>query len=531
MPKPIPTITRQIGGSVTGRTLEPFVRPDTAIGQGAQALGQGLQQFSEVMHKKRVREQILDTSVQLEDVKAKSLIELQNKAAKVVDPDKPDTALRQIEGPGFDEEFNNGVSERFEQIRSTLDTSEAISFFTERSNSLRNQLNINLAKERIRVATEKETFKFDQLLRSSEISAATDPDNFLASLDNFESTLNQLQFKDEQKAILFKEGTTRVFNAAINSKIAGTFSFKDLNQLESDLKAGTYDQFLVDGKHRNALIRDIDQRRNGIVTEVKQLRSLEKERKAQQAEQAVDEYLGQIADNKHVRIHDVLKDPRLPPTGANSKDQLVRIIERGADGPKTNPVVLQNAFNRINLPDGDPNKITDEGELNELFYRGGLSKSDLRFLRKEMRGLGTEQGRYVADLKKNFFKTATEKLVKRDPVTGAQDPEGLENYQSFFIYANNRITETVKAGENPTALFNPQNPNSLFSDLQAFVRTPDEIFRSMAQQLRSQTTKRKPNPLQTPRRTGESIQEYRERIGVAVPQVGPQPLPNNEGTP
>lgn len=165
---------------------------------------------------------------------------------------------------------------------------------------------------------------------------------------------------------------------------------------------------------------------------------------------------------------DVLASP-LKPFGSGSKDEFLNMLRTGANETPDDPATQQDLFNRIHLPDGDPNKITDPNVLNQYFGHGINKWATLGNLRDEVTMRGTPEGKIESDLKANLYGIARASLVKAGPFPGMMDQndaagrQDLQRWQAWFekAYADGR-----KKGISSDELLMPGNKNYLGDQVQ-----------------------------------------------------------------
>lgn len=119
----------------------------------------------------------------------------------------------------------------------------------------------------------------------------------------------------------------------------------------------------------------------------------------------------------------------------------------------TNPVVEQNLFKRIHLPDGDPKKIVETDEIYRAFERGQLSFTDMDKLRKEVVESRSPDGSVFGREKADFLKGMEPRITKPGPFGVYADPSTPEQFANFKKDLEQTIAEYRKAGKNPRTLF------------------------------------------------------------------------------
>lgn len=234
---------------------------------------------------------------------------------------------------------------------------------------------------------------------------------------------------------------------------------------------------------------------------------------AQQQIKTQNAFLVKLANNE-LSTKDILNS-NLDPFGSGGKETFIKLMQ--ADDRKTDPGDWNDIFQRIHLPDGDPNKLQDENELNKLVINGTLGRKDLPFMREEILGTHTEEGKNRAAMLAGLHKVAEQALSKKNPLLGIQDPQGEENLLGFTKFARDAIQAKIRAGESYMPLLDPTSKDWLGRSIGQFARSPTEIIRDMTKFSPGTSTSQplapaQPNTLNaTPQNSG---------TGAVVPSMG-----------
>lgn len=224
-----------------------------------------------------------------------------------------------------------------------------------------------------------------------------------------------------------------------------------------------------------------------------------------------DSFLKKLSQNK-LTPDEVLKS-NLNPFGSGSKEQFLRLIE--ADGKKDDSETFNDLFRRIHLSDDDPEKIRDENELNKYVIDGKISKDNLGWLRTEIQGGHTSEGKDRQALERGLYSVAKAQLTKGNPMLGIRDPIGEAQLLRFQKYAKEEIRKRQKAGDSVQTLLNPDSKDWLGHQIGRFARSPQEIIRDMtkfAPSSKAGTGADNGNTAPPPREPGESPEAYLKRV-------------------
>lgn len=222
--------------------------------------------------------------------------------------------------------------------------------------------------------------------------------------------------------------------------------------------------------------------------------------------------------SKPMVLDDLLSTPDLRAAWAVTTPEqqrgLLALLEHNARPTplRTNPLVIENAFRRIHLPNDDPNKIRTPGELAPLFARG-LNRTDYDWLKKEIDDQQTPEGQRLSETRKGFFDAIRPQFDKTTMFNF--DAKGKEDFYKFQQYGS-ELERKYKAqsGKDVYDLYNPNSPEYLGKKVQSFQRTLDEQVRGMAERLRQPTQRAEPLPADRQRKEGESIDDYAKRVGI-----------------
>lgn len=121
---------------------------------------------------------------------------------------------------------------------------------------------------------------------------------------------------------------------------------------------------------------------------------------------------------------------------------------------------------RINLPDGDPNKITDPAVIREAYAPvdltkpSTLSRADEDWLEKKLSDARSASGEHLSAINKQFS-AAIKPLLDKSTLTALDESGPLRTYQ-FERYVDQKIDQYKNTpGKSPFDLFDPTKPDYL----------------------------------------------------------------------
>lgn len=170
----------------------------------------------------------------------------------------------------------------------------------------------------------------------------------------------------------------------------------------------------------------------------------------------------------------------LEPFGEGSKDTFLRMLNKDANTIRTDPVLFQALFDRINRPDGDAAKITDENFLNQYVESGRLTFEDLNRLRGEIQGKKTSAGKMEADLRSTALQAAKVALTASNPLLGIRDPKGSERFLAFSAWFDAEYKAGRDDQKTPRQLLDPTSPDYIVGPgIEIFKRSQQQIIQDL----------------------------------------------------
>jgi hypothetical protein len=502
-----------------GPISRPAYSADTlggASGKALEGLGQAISGVGDVVAKRLDQANTSDVTAKLTKANADLAIDLQ-KTIRTAEPG---------DSKAF-EDYNKRVDDTIGKIGEEANTASARTFYSEASARIKGQLNKTAADGQSELAGVKAVSDYTQTLNNLSSVVMSDPSSVGLQRElhkqAIENLVNTGQLPRDKAIQLQMQGDTAISKATMRGWAALNPEYA-----KEKLKSGEFDSTLgADGKQQ--MLGEIDQAvRAKEIDQERRLKEQERVQKQQQ-QQTQNKFLQNMIDGK-LSTKDILGS-NLEAFGSGSKEQFLNML-KVANSPdeklKTDASTMISLYNRIHLPDGDPNKLIDENELNTYFGRG-LSMTDLGRLREEIQGSQTEAGRIEGDMKKQVMEVAKGKLTKSNPLTGFRDPIGDEQFARFQAYFLDEYKAQRGAGKSARTLLDPDSPDYLGKNITQYVRTPQQIMRDMAPkrtpapglaltpntQPAAAGTFQAPKATPIPRQPGESAAAYLKRTKKA----------------
>lgn len=193
---------------------------------------------------------------------------------------------------------------------------------------------------------------------------------------------------------------------------------------------------------------------------------------------------------------------QLPARDLLSVQQVFRENQRQASGEFTpsDPKIFNDTQNRINLPVGDPNRISDPTQITPLIAHG-LSYTDSQHLITEMKEINNPENNAFMKQTNGIKQTAQKMLTgSMNAVTIAHPEAAQEAAYRFGFDLDQKIAAMRKAGKDPRSLFDPSSPDYalLPSRVMSFMPTEAQIVARQAQGANPAPTNAAPTPAAAP---------------------------------
>lgn len=488
------------------RTSDDFGgREARAIGQ----LGQGMQQFGDALYKRAEQEELSDLNAKLSEVQKENTLEYEQLIRKAVPGDKE-----------IFKDYDQKARERIDKVGEGLSTRGGREYYKETSYKLKNQMELSAARVQADLDGEKAVLDYSNTLNNLSASLLSDPSNLENNLEMHSNSIDQLvnvgllPAKDGAK--LKQTGEVDLVKAYLRG-----WTKLDPEFAREKIKSGMFDKHLG-GDLKMQMYGEVDQAIRAREIEDERRKRREEELRQERQKITQNKFLKKMTDNDLV-VADIMNSD-LEPFGSGSKEQFLNMLKaknkRGA--PKTNPAVFADLFEKINLPDGDPKKITDENDLNQYVISGQLAITDLNHLRAEITGTKSEKGRFENEMKKQLFNFAKSRLSKANPMLGIRDPEGEQRFLAYQQFVFEQMSEYRKEGKPISNLLNPSSKEYIGNYVSQYSGSLQDIMKANVRAMNPSnsntltgTVNGNPPKKIIPRNPGESAKDYLDRIKAA----------------
>ncbi len=171
----------------------------------------------------------------------------------------------------------------------------------------------------------------------------------------------------------------------------------------------------------------------------------------------------------------------------DKKETMIRVMEARLKEPgHPNAKNLSDVFQRIHAADDDPNRITQDSQLNDIYVKGGMTFEQLRKARSELQGKGTIAGQQESDQKRELIRAARGALTVDS--LGNPDPVGEQNVAKFIANMNQRIDETKASGKPTKDLFDPNSQSSLYGSINSYKKSFQQVMQERVSTMQQAQT-------------------------------------------
>lgn len=234
-----------------------------------------------------------------------------------------------------------------------------------------------------------------------------------------------------------------------------------------------------------------------------------------------------------ISAQQIVADPKLD---REAQDRLISLISgSGKAADRLSHSTLVDLINRMSLPEGDPNRVSDLTPIDKAFGKDTLNKSDYEFAVKRFNEQRTPDGDVLSKRRAEFIKGVAPLIDKSNPLMGSIDPSGPQQMYLLNWDIDQKIAAYRKAGKDPFDLFDPSKPDYLGRPdaLRPYQKPLQQSLQDRAAALTGQPTTPTPQqntvegsvigkiiplppgrPRTPPRNEGESADEYLKRIGM-----------------
>lgn len=222
--------------------------------------------------------------------------------------------------------------------------------------------------------------------------------------------------------------------------------------------------------------------------------------------------MGSQGGPKPLVLDDLLSSPEARRawslTDPQSQRGILALLEHNAkeargEFQKSNPKVVQDLFNKVHLPEGDPNQIKSATQLAPYFAKG-LNRSDYDWLKKEIDENQKPEGNAFLKDVREIEGTARRMIMSKANLMMKPDV-GEDAALRFSRDLRGKIDQYRAAGKDPRDLITPGKPD--------YVATPERVSTFMK------------DPAQAMREQAEAARRGAEAAAAPKPGAAPKETP------
>jgi hypothetical protein len=290
--------------------------------------------------------------------------------------------------------------------------------------------------------------------------------------------------------------------------------------VDSDIEAFAQTRIVA---HRDAFER---RERARVLDEERNARIQERQKKdASDAEEVA--LMGAIADpakQSQVTAQSIAQNPKLT---REAIQRMTSLVSRADSTDNTYGSAFYEMFQRVHLPDGDPNKINNLDQLVPL-VGSGLKVSGYNELARQLQSGKSPEEEAEKQMLNQFLKTAHQELSGTNPMLGIRDPKGEEINLRFMSQALPTYYKLRGQGKTPAQLLDPDSPEYLGKGIKTLKRSTNEMVRDMLSGMGGEADTSTPQGLiaavqsgKVPREEGERIAVERGWVRASTPAIAP----------
>lgn len=242
-------------------------------------------------------------------------------------------------------------------------------------------------------------------------------------------------------------------------------------------KGGLVD-FIPEDK-RVEMLHTANQEVQGGLIDGERRSKLEQQQIKDKSDQAQQEIFKDLySDAPKMTVQSIAKDDRLTPSAKSTMIEAAkRVLGDDAKADKTYGPAFMNVYQRIHMPDGAPEKITDPSSLYQMVgQKDGLTVAGVDKLVSEINSRKTPEGVAEAEMKRQFLQTAKGQISGSDEGLHIKDPKGDELYLKFLANALPSYDAGKKAGKTAAQLLNPDSPDYIGKAITQYKRPMNQWF-------------------------------------------------------
>jgi len=436
---------------------------DFGVGKAVAALGQGVSELGSTIRKREEQKELSSLNVKISESHAK-LSQVWAERLATADPDDPELS------ENFMREYDDHMSE----IESGINSAGAREYFNQSNAAMRMHFSERTFAGQADLAGVKAKQDHMSSLNNLSSSLISDPSSFELARGLHSAGVENLVKKGTLSRDVALQLKTQGEGELAKSALRGWIKMSP-EYAEQQLDSGRWDAHF-DGDTKAQMYGQVRIAKNGMEAEREHAQQLQRRAIEERQEVTKKAFLEKLTTGS-LSPREIL-DSNLDSTQQEHFIRMVRTMGDENSVIRTDPHKFMNLWDRVHLPDNDPNKLRNEDELNGYLGRG-LSLDGINQLRAEMQGKKTTQGGIEAELKKGMVEIARGSLTKSNALTGLRDPAGDEQMQKFMSFFLSEYAAQREQGKTALQLLSPDSPDYLGKHIQRFTRSQQQILQDL----------------------------------------------------
>ncbi len=495
MPKINDYSTPQYGAQVNAIESSNGLRQDGAYGAGLQRLGGAVDDFGDMVYKRKAQEETSDLNASFSEARAEW--------AQNIDDETRNGTIDAAKTSEKINDYVNGMNQDFT-------TAEGRRMFERESARLHGFVLKGAARGQAQVAGAKAEANWRSALASNGAVLQTDPSDFV---NTYQSTMDSI---DDQVA-----------TGAIPATVASKFKLETGDDLaksairgwanlnpdiaQKKLTAGEFDKYFKDADTKAAMQGYINSQKSAAEVEQRRVEKAIETAQKKRSEAWQSKHLQPLVDGQ-LPTKEIINAPDLK---YDDKVAMLKLQDWASrERTQLDPGVENEIFRRINLPDGDPQQINNISQMVPMVGHG-LTPESVHKLSGWIDD--SPAGKIKKDGRKKLVDYATARLVKKDAF-GMSDPKGELLLSQFLtdLQATEAEYAQDKTGKSVMELYNPSSNNYFGLTADKYKRSQKDIMKDTVQEMRKASIKKSVDfnsktQSALPRQQGETIDAWLKR--------------------
>lgn len=438
-----------------------------ATGEAVQRLGDAVSQTGQILQRRKEQQEISDIHVKMSQAQSDFTQEFQDQLQK---------------GTLNTEEFSKNLSDHTDELSDEVGTRAGRLYFNQASAALKAHFLDKVAVGQAEIAGKTAVNNYTKTLNNNSSTLINDPSSFEmirdAQAEGIKNLVATGGLPAEAAGKLQTQGEVELGKSALRGWIK-----LNPQDAKDQLDSGKWDKYF-DGDVKHQLYGEIKTAESAERAEDARLKTLQKE--ALQAEQmkTQNSFLSKLEKNE-LTTKEVLES-NLDPSGVGGKEHYIKMIDQHNQDRKfhSDPGVFNDLTQKLVLPDGDPNKITDQNEILKHLGKD-ISITDGNLLLGLLAEKHTPQGEADAAAQRNAMETVKNRLIKNPLLP---DPKGMELWRDTSAQMLQYSLEAARNGKTKQQIWAPiiggkPNPDFVGNHVHAPERSLEDIVNSMADSM------------------------------------------------